>query len=629
MNLRKVFYALCLVPYAIVGSASASIPVTGPAPAMVGGGGNLTNFSGNMGAINNNQWNQMMNRAGPGGAAAADFGNCNAVVLRCASPKCASGGCVDMSVAKPIAAGCVASNPPCDQYGDNLVNSIAAQLVANSNAKVVAAQQQTAQQAAAAQAAATAQAAAATAAAQNQNNATVAAMQQQMTAMQQQIAQQNEESNKRMEAALAAQSAQNAAALTAAATTPTPTPAPTPIAAAAQAVAAEPVGAAIARGATAETLARNQAAGKVMTDMESVTDAMKGLKASMDTAFTYANCNPRGEQCKGPKRAEVFKNKVYDFVNSFENVQSALYSALSQAQALGLDMSDIYMMLNDSCNKWGQYICPPKVAMVWAYRDIGDPSGNTECGPNTPTGMCQRTIDPRCQLIRMLTDMEEIKQAWLYPDQGTGIAGDKGANVLLGCASDALDNSVLFKNIRPKIDDINIEDISQVMSMDAVRNRTASTAAGEAIWDMTACAGAGFQDTCKDGLRANCVYKGTKKVDEGTLQRMLVSGTTTESETEANTLRKQLQDEKAKVTILETQKMLEDTSKYTIKGTNQGTSVFNYNIGKSLMSSSGATGTNSIGGYLLPNQAAVTVDLKKSFVTPVQPQAEVHVDQSN
>ena len=74
-------------------------------------GSNLTAYNGT-GATNNNQWNSLMNgRAGMAqNTAEANFGNCNAIVLRCASPKCASGGCVDMNVASAIVAGCVNSN---------------------------------------------------------------------------------------------------------------------------------------------------------------------------------------------------------------------------------------------------------------------------------------------------------------------------------------------------------------------------------------------------------------------------------------------------------------------------------------------------------------------------------------
>ena len=64
-------------------------------------GHNLTAF--NPSNSYNNQWATMSNgRDSATSNAKADFGNCNAVVLRCAQPKCANGGCSDMNVAAGI-----------------------------------------------------------------------------------------------------------------------------------------------------------------------------------------------------------------------------------------------------------------------------------------------------------------------------------------------------------------------------------------------------------------------------------------------------------------------------------------------------------------------------------------------
>ncbi len=87
-------------------------------------GSNLTAYNGT-GATNNNQWNSMMNaRGGMASTADANFGNCEAVILRCASPKCGS-GCADVNIARPIVAGCVNSNATCKKHGDALIESLA------------------------------------------------------------------------------------------------------------------------------------------------------------------------------------------------------------------------------------------------------------------------------------------------------------------------------------------------------------------------------------------------------------------------------------------------------------------------------------------------------------------------
>ena len=81
-------------------------------------GHNLTAYSPNN--SNNNQWVSMTNVRSNSSqtSARADFGNCNALIMRCATPKCANGGCVDSNVAAAIVAGCVQSNDVCAQYGN-------------------------------------------------------------------------------------------------------------------------------------------------------------------------------------------------------------------------------------------------------------------------------------------------------------------------------------------------------------------------------------------------------------------------------------------------------------------------------------------------------------------------------
>ena len=158
-------------------------------------GHNLTAY--NPSNTNNNQWATLTNGREdlPAPTAKANYGNCNALITRCATPKCASGGCTDMNVATAIVNGCVQINESCKQYGDGLVSYMAAQLVAASTAR------------------ANAQQAAATASQNSASSQQISEMQQQMYQMQQQMAQQNEQTQKQLQNALAQQQAQNAAAL--------------------------------------------------------------------------------------------------------------------------------------------------------------------------------------------------------------------------------------------------------------------------------------------------------------------------------------------------------------------------------------------------------------------------------
>ena len=46
------------------------------------------------------------------------------------------------------------------------------------------------------------------------------------------------------------------------------------------------------------------------------------------------------------------------FLEPYDNAIDKIYDALVSAQTVGVDLSQIYMMLNNSCNSWGQYLCP-------------------------------------------------------------------------------------------------------------------------------------------------------------------------------------------------------------------------------------------------------------------------------
>lgn len=431
-------------------------------------GNNLTAYNGNSGAVNNNTWNTLMNSrtSTVGAAATADFGNCNAVVLRCAQPKCASGGCTDMAVATSIVDGCVRSNEACQQYGADLVSYIAAQLVANSTAKV------NAQNAAA-------QTAAANAAAQ-QNAQQLQAMQAQMQQMQQTMAQQNAETVAQLQSALAQQQEQLAAAQSAAqsagaTTSDNADAAPDNGLTAAQ-------NAAAAAGVSADTLAREQITGQIYEKIENSETQMKALEKTMQDAFTYAGCDTSGNNCTGPHRVKAFKQRAMNFFEPYNAVLDEVYDALILAQSVGVDISDIYMMLNGTCNAWAQYMCSAGQVMHYTADNCGT-DGVSIAKSNTKTdggeevylrntgvlgnnkscrvGQVVPMSDGGCQLVRMLTNTEDVRREWLNIAEG-----DESQSIRVGCASEALDNSVLFRN-RKKQATIDIETLERIIEQDA------------------------------------------------------------------------------------------------------------------------------------------------------------------
>lgn len=416
-------------------------------------GNNLTAYNGNSGAVNNNTWNTLMNSrtSAAGAPATADFGNCNAIVLRCAQPKCASGGCTDMAVATSIVDGCVKSNDACQQYGADLVSYIAAQLVANSTAKV------NAQNAAA-------QTAAANAAAQ-QNAQQLQAMQAQMQQMQQTMAQQNADTVAQLQSALAQQQEQFAAAQVASQTAATSSVSDADTAPDNGLTAAQ--NAAAAAGVSADTLAREQITGQIYEKIENSETQMKALEKTMQDAFTYAGCDTSGNNCTGPHRVKAFKQRAMNFFEPYNAVLDEVYDALILAQSVGVDISDIYMMLNGTCNAWAQYMCSAGQVMHYTADNCGTDgvsiakSGVLGNNKSCRVGQVVPMSDGGCQLVKMLTSTEDVRREWLNIAEG-----DESQSIRVGCASEALDNSVLFRN-RKKQATIDIETLERIIEQDA------------------------------------------------------------------------------------------------------------------------------------------------------------------
>jgi hypothetical protein len=426
MKLFKRFLLLCLC--AIPTFAQGQIATTA--------GSNLTAWNGNSGATNNNNWNQMMNNrtmAGGGGGATADFGNCNSLILRCAQPKCA--GCNTLDLARPIVAGCVNSNATCKKYGDDLIEFISAQLVSNATNK--AQQAEIAAQTAAAQAAAA------------QSNAQLQQMQAQMQQMQYDMQQQNAQQMAQMQAALDEQKALTAAAMEQATKQPEVASTATPSASSGGALTDDLVAAA-ERGVDADILARKQISGQILSKIENAEIALKKLKATMDTAFEYAKCDARGNNCAGPKRVKIFKEKAMAFFEPYDEIVDEAYEALEMALAVGVDVSDVIMMLSGGCNQWGKFLCTGKGEKhtVETYNSDTCKNGRSvkygwvKGGQECAIGMAVPPQDDnRCtvtQLIGGAGDNDEVLREWLDENY----EGDRLVRV--GCATSALESIAIF-----------------------------------------------------------------------------------------------------------------------------------------------------------------------------------------
>lgn len=460
-NLSRILIGLlCFAPVSYVSAG----------PVATTAGSNLTAF--NPSNAQNNQWATMSNGRYDANntTAKVDFGNCNAVILRCAQPKCGNGGCGDISVASAIVAGCVQSNDTCKQYGNDLVQYMSAQLVASSTAKI------NEQNAAAQQAAA--------AAAVQQSQQQMQQMQQQMQQMQQQMADQQAQSQQQLQAALAQQAAQSQAAIESMRT------AATDAAMQNEAGISAYQQEAINRGISTDILERQKITGQVMTEIENAETSLKEAKVAMSAAFEYAGCDTRGNNCSGPKRVKKWRELASEFTDPYNNTIDRIYDALTVAQGVGVDLTQIYMMLNNSCNSWGQYMCPHMANGQIVYEDTtngqkGTPKVcsevgitiNHDCardcfdqfGGNDTVGYnaciqrnnCGRYTTKNCQpctLLKILAKEDEVYEGWVNADTGTG----SGNTTVVACASGALDSAKIFTRRTKNKNGANLVDIDML-----------------------------------------------------------------------------------------------------------------------------------------------------------------------
>ena len=406
----------------------------------------------------------MNSRSQTGSTAKADFGNCNSVILRCAQPKCAA--CTSMDLARPVVSGCVNSSKECKKHGNDLIEFIAAQIVASAAEKVQA--QQLAQQQAAAQAAAA------------QSSQQMAQMQQQMAQMQQQMQQQNAQQMAQMQAALDEQKALAAQAQAQAAAAATQQ-----AEMAAQASVSPGVTAAQQRaidaGVSEDMLVRQQVSGEILSAIENAEANLVKLKETMDEAFRYANCDKRGSNCSGPKRVKIFKEKALQFFEPYDSIADEMYDALETALVLGVDVSDVIMMLSGACNKWGKYMCTAseedkdgemKHVPKQYGNDCGGDGKSVKNGDYSRGGHeCHKSQiippqdDIRCTLIGMISDgksEDTVERNWLSEEYD----GDKFIRV--GCASSALDSIAIFGNRKSKKNKVlDLDTLERIILQDA------------------------------------------------------------------------------------------------------------------------------------------------------------------
>lgn len=450
-NLSRILTTiLCCAPLAYAGAAGQVATTSGH---------DLTSY--NPSNANNNQWATLTNSRYDGSSTAkVDFGNCNALILRCAQPKCGNGGCAEYDIAEKIVEGCVKSNKTCKKYGEDLIESMSAQLVASAAAK--ANEQQAALDAARIQAEANAAAATAAANAQSQQ---MQQMQQQMQEMQQQMAQQQEESARQLQSALNQQAQQQQQALD-------------DMKAAATEAAEKNVAGdknvtsyqqeAIDRGVAADLISRQTLTGQVYTEVENAKTNLVAAQKALNTLFEYGHCDSHGNNCSGPTRVKKWRELARAFIDPYDKTVEDIYDALVTAQGTGVDISQIYLMLDNSCNQWAQFACPPGDKIMYDYdgtkptspKVCDDSDTINECYNKCPdvTSVIGTTVvkqkDKKCKTLcerdcrlctvqKVLTEADDVYTGWVNQEDPKG----NGNTTVIACYSGVLQNNALFAHM--------------------------------------------------------------------------------------------------------------------------------------------------------------------------------------
>jgi len=388
-----------------------------------------------------------------------------------------------------IVRGCLeSSTPECRAHGDALINAVAAQIVASNLARATAQQQQ---------------AAAAQAAQSGASDAQIAALNQQLQQMQQQMAAQQAQSAQQIEAALAQQQAATQQALAQQAAT-----AQAQLTAAQEQVAAPAVQAMADRGLDANLIARQQIVGQVMSQLDNVSAGLNTMRAVSRDVSDYARCNHNATDCEGPRRVAVFRRKAQGFFEPYDNVLDALERSLETAITAGIDVTDIFMMLTNSCQQWAKFLCrqPNDEPVIfctpgWTLHEPGDyiivnnvrvritafsdPGSQVITGPlqpgeplvrcrrsqlanqnNPQWGYTVRHTNPDCTLTETLRNDQraEIQQNWILQ------TSQDSTNVRMACIGDGLLQTGIFgRRNRQRASVMDIDALEDIINYDEPR----------------------------------------------------------------------------------------------------------------------------------------------------------------
>jgi len=207
-------------------------------------------------------------------------------------------------------------------------------------------------------------------------------------------------------------------------------------------------------GVSSDMIMRQQIVGQVMTALDGVETAMKSLKSTMEDVREYGGCDYNMTGCTGPKRVAAFKKKARAFMEPYDNVLDSLESSLYTAIAAGIDITNIYMMLTNSCNQWGKYLCNKKNVEAFIEKDG------------------KKVQNPDCTLVQLYNPNQggEIQQNWMQISED----GDD-TKTRMACISDNVFTQGIFaRQARRKQNAINIDTLEYLLNYDEPKGKIPS-----------------------------------------------------------------------------------------------------------------------------------------------------------
>ena len=162
------------------------------------------------------------------------------------------------------------------------------------------------------------------------------------------------------------------------------------------------------------------------------------------------------------------------FFEPYDVIVDEVYEGLEMALAVGVDVSDVIMMLSGACNQWGKFLCTGEgdIHKVGHYNNDNCQNGRSVKGGYVKGGMeCSDGMavppqdDTRCTLTSLIGgdgDNDAVLREWLDENY----EGDRLVRV--GCATSALDSISIFGRRNSKRDNaLGLDILERILLQDS------------------------------------------------------------------------------------------------------------------------------------------------------------------